>query len=237
MNQLKNWDNKTWLSSKKYIKYFNIFLLKQIRLNKDSKILDIGCGRGKIIGSLAAQLNLINKPVGIDTIRHKDLNQKINFLKTDAISYLKKNKKKYDLVLIKQTIHFIPTSKIKLLIDLCKKSLNKKGKLIIMTLETENNQIPCFALMKKELNKNLKKDKKMIEKIKKLLPKTVTKKFLYRVKISRLKYIEMIKNRYISTLLKLKSKEISNGVNEIKRSFKRNIKFLDVLICIRYTKY
>ena len=94
MNQLKNWDNKTWLSSKKYIKYFNIFLLKQIRLNKESKILDIGCGRGKIMGSLATQLNLINKPVGIDTIRHKDLNQKINFVKTDAVSYLKKNKKK-----------------------------------------------------------------------------------------------------------------------------------------------
>ena len=237
MNQLKNWDNKTWLSSKKYIKYFNIFLLKQTRLNKESKILDIGCGRGKIIGSLAAQLNFKNKPVGIDTVHHKDLNHRIDFVKTDAISYLKKNKKKYDLVLIKQTIHLIPISKIKLMIDLCKKSLNKKGKLIIMTLETENNQIPCFELMKKELDKNLKKDKKIIKKIKKFLPKIVTKKFLYRVEISKLKYIEMIQKRYISTLLKLNGKEISNGVNEIKRSFKKNIKFLDILICFKYTKY
>ena len=63
---LKNWDNKTWLSSKKYIKSFNNFLLKQIRLNRDSQILDIGCGRGKILGFLCSSLRLKNKPVGID---------------------------------------------------------------------------------------------------------------------------------------------------------------------------
>ena len=36
---------------------------------------------------------------------------------------------------------------------------------------------------------------------------------------------------------KLNGKEISNGINEIKKSFKKNIKFLDILICLRYTKY
>ena len=34
---LKNWDNKTWLSSKKYIQSFNNFLLKQVKLNRDLK--------------------------------------------------------------------------------------------------------------------------------------------------------------------------------------------------------
>ena len=53
MERLKNWDNKTWLSSKKYIYLFNNFILKETNLNKYSSILDIGCGRGKIIGSLA----------------------------------------------------------------------------------------------------------------------------------------------------------------------------------------
>ena len=49
MIPLKNWDNKTWLSSKKYIHSFNTFITKQVKLNKNSRILDIGCGRGKII--------------------------------------------------------------------------------------------------------------------------------------------------------------------------------------------
>ena len=50
MLSIKNWDNKTWISSTKYIQSFNNFLVKQKKLTKHSKILDIGCGRGKIMG-------------------------------------------------------------------------------------------------------------------------------------------------------------------------------------------
>ena len=74
---IKNWDNKTWLSSKRYIQSFNSFLLKQINLNKNSQILDIGCGRGKILGTLSSKLKLKNKPVGLDIINHKDKDKRI----------------------------------------------------------------------------------------------------------------------------------------------------------------
>ena len=37
MKKLKNWDNKTWLSSKKYISEFNKFLKNRINLNKNLK--------------------------------------------------------------------------------------------------------------------------------------------------------------------------------------------------------
>ena len=63
---LKNWDNKTWLSSTSYIKSFNKFLIKETKLNKNSEILDIGCGRGKILGNLTSKLRLAYKPIGID---------------------------------------------------------------------------------------------------------------------------------------------------------------------------
>ena len=90
---LKNWDNQTWLSSKKYIQSFNSFLLKQTTLNMNSHILDIGCGRGKILGSLSSRLKLKKKPVGIDIEIHRDRDKRINFKKIDAIKYLKSNKK------------------------------------------------------------------------------------------------------------------------------------------------
>ena len=41
MLSIKNWDNKTWISSIKYIQSFNNFLSKQKKLTKHSKILDI----------------------------------------------------------------------------------------------------------------------------------------------------------------------------------------------------
>ena len=50
---IKNWDNKTWLSSKDYINSFNKFLIKNININSKTKILDIECGRGNILGSLS----------------------------------------------------------------------------------------------------------------------------------------------------------------------------------------
>ena len=110
---LKNWDNKTWLSSTSYIKSFNNFLLKQIKLNKNSQILDIGCGRGKILGSLSSKLSLKRKPIGLDIVKHKDRDKRIIFKKIDALRFLKKNKKKFDLILLKQTIHLFKIKDIK----------------------------------------------------------------------------------------------------------------------------
>ncbi|GIR03619.1 MAG: hypothetical protein CM15mP13_2130 [Pseudomonadota bacterium] len=174
---LKNWDNKTWLSSKKYIKSFNNFLLKQIKLNRDSQILDIGCGRGKILGSLYSKLRLKNKPIGIDIEIHKDRDKRINFKKIDAIKYLKNNNKKFDLILIKQTIHLLKFKEIKRLIVLCKEKLKKGGKILIFSLETNQNEIPTFLLMKKKLKKSLNRDKKIITFISKLYPKPKKKNF------------------------------------------------------------
>ena len=110
---IKNWDNKTWLSSKGYIKSFNRFLIKKVKLNPKSTILDIGCGRGKILGSLSSILSLRDKPIGIDIINHKDKEKRIIYKKKNAISFLFKNKKKFDLILIKQTIHLLNLKEIK----------------------------------------------------------------------------------------------------------------------------
>jgi len=198
---LKNWDNKTWLSSNKYIKTFNNFLSKQIKLNRDSQILDIGCGRGKILGSLSSKLRLKNKPIGIDIEKHKDRDRRIHFKKINAIDFMKKNKKKFDLIMIKQTIHLLKFKEIKKLIYASKMQLNKNGKILILTLETSHNEIPTFLLMKRKLKKSLDRDKKIIQYISKLYPKNKNKRFSFKVKISRDKYTEMIKNRYISTLL------------------------------------
>ena len=229
---LKNWDNKTWLSSKKYIQSFNSFLLKQINLNKDSYILDIGCGRGKILGYLYSTLKLRNKPVGIDIERHADKDKRIHFKKIDALKYLKKNKIKFDLILIKQAIHFLKFEEIKKLISICKTKLNNKGKILIFTLDTSNNEIPSFALMKKKLKKSLDRDKKIIRLICRLNPGVKSKKFSFKVNITRKIYIKMIKNRYISTLLDLSLSEIFKGIDEIKRKYKKKLSFNDKLICL-----
>jgi len=236
MLSIKNWDNKTWISSTEYIKSFNNFLVKQKKLTKHSKILDIGCGRGKIMGSLSSKLKLINKPIGIDIENHKDFDKRITFKKTNAIKYLKNNKKKFDLILIKQTIHFFNLRDIKNVLRYSHASLEVDGIILILTLDTKNNEIPTFSLMKQKLNQSLKKDNLIWKKLLQLNIKKNITKFNFKVNVKKKIYLKMIKQRYISTLLKFSSLQISDGIDEINLKYKKKILFNDKLKCLMFTK-
>ena len=231
MKPLKNWDNKTWLSSEKYINSFNKFILKQVSLNKHSRILDIGCGRGKILGNLSNKLKLSKKPIGLDIENHKDKNKKIIFKKIDALSFVSKTKITFDLILIKQTIQLLKKKQAIKLLSICKDKLNPKGKIIILSLDSKKNEIPTFTLMKKKLLISLSKDEKLFNLILKNRAKMKVKKFTYEVKILKNKYLQMIRNRYISTLLDFTDKQINDGIIEIKNDYGNILKFKDRLIC------
>ena len=229
---IKNWDNKTWLSSKNYIKKFNSFLVKNIKLDSNSEILDIGCGRGKILGSLSSKLKLKNKPLGIDLINHKDKDKRIKFKKINALNFFLNNKKKFDLIIIKQTIHLFQLSEIKKILRLSKKNLTSRGKIFIFSLDINKNEIPTFKLMKNKLVKSLIRDKNIFNLIIKSNTMVIKKKFFYKVKITKKKYLIMIKNRYISTLLTFTNKELLEGLKEINIKYKKNMMFKDKLICL-----
>jgi cyclopropane fatty-acyl-phospholipid synthase-like methyltransferase len=231
MKPLKNWDNNTWLSSQKYINSFNQFILKQVKLNKNSRILDIGCGRGKILGNLSNKLRLSNKPIGLDIENHKDKNKKMIFKKIDALSFISKTKITFDLILIKQTIHLFKKKQVIKLLSLCKNKLNPNGKIIILSLDPNKNEIPTFSLMKKKLTISLNKDEKLFDLILKNQSKIIIKRFVYEVRILKTKYLQMIRNRYISTLLSISNKQIQNGIIEIKNDYGKFFKFKDRLIC------
>ena len=90
--------------------------------------------------------------------------------------------------------------------------------------------------MQKKLDQSHKKDEEIIFLIKKNLRKYKNFKFRFKVVIQRKYFIKMINNRFISCLITLSKKEISNGIKEIEQKFKSLIKFDDVLQCIIYKK-
>lgn len=232
MPQLKNWDNKTWLSSKEYIDSFVKFLIKNKKLNKDSNILDIGCGRGKILGKIKTKAKLRNKPIGIDLVNHKDKDRNIMFKKIDAFKFLRNNKIKFDLIIIKQTIHFFPLKDIPRLIKYCKNALNNNGKLMIFSINEKRTQIPTFSKMKKKLNYSLKKDTEIRKKILKNNKDTKFKIFDFHVKIKMSSYLNMIKQKYISVLLEFNKEELVKGMQEINLKYPKILRFLDSLNCV-----
>ena len=85
--------------------------------------------------------------------------------------------------------------------------------------------------MKKKLAISLSKDEKIFNLILKNESKVIVKKFIYEVRILKIKYLQMIKDRYISTLLNFTDKQIKNGIIEIKNDYGNLLKFKDRLIC------
>ena len=208
--------------------------LKKKKLNKNSRILDIGCSRGKIFGSMSRKLKLDNKPIGVDPVPHKDIDKSINFRNEDIFKFFKNNQNKFDLIMIKQTLHFFNKDKRKKLVKICKKNLNKDGVLIIFSLNTVNNEIPCFELMKQKLNRGLERDSRMLKSTCKILKTYKIDRFNFKVSISKNKYIEILKQKYISCLLNLTKDQITKGINEIMNIYPNKIIFEDILICIKY---
>ena len=139
MKNLKNWDKKTWLSSPEYTSSIINFLEKRVKFNKEIKILDIGCGRGKIISAFSKKYQMSNLPLGVDIVDHKNDTKKIKFIKINAVKYLIKTKEKFDLILFKQSIHFFKFEEIKKLLSFSKKNLNTNGKIMILALSPKQN--------------------------------------------------------------------------------------------------
>ncbi|MEK9953998.1 MAG: class I SAM-dependent methyltransferase [Pelagibacteraceae bacterium] len=234
MKQLKNWDSNTWLSTSQYINKFINFLSKVSPLSKNTAILDIGCGRGTIIAKLADRFAFIQKPIGIDIVKHKPQGKKIKLIKANALKYLRSSKQNFDLILIKQSIHFFNLKEVRQLILYAKKILNKNGRIVIFSLNTKVNEWPKFKSFRDKLKKSLKKDEKIIKLLKTIFKKFRISQFIYKVHLDKRYYLKMLKNRFTSCLLNFSNKELSEGVEEVDHNFKSKINFKDRLICLTY---
>ena len=85
--------------------------------------------------------------------------------------------------------------------------------------------------MKKKLKISLNKDEKLFNLILKNRTNMIVKKFTYEVQVLKTKYLQMIRNRYISTLLNFTNEQIKAGIIEIKNDYGNILKFKDRLIC------
>ena len=94
----------------------------------------------------------------IDVVKNINLKKNVIFVKNNALNYLKKTNRNFDVILIKQTIHFFKKNQINLLLNYSKLKLSSKGKILIFSLKAKDNQIPCFKKMKNKLISSLKKD-------------------------------------------------------------------------------
>ena len=119
------------------------YLRHWLPVEKDARIIDLGCGEGRIL-YLLKQMGYTNV-VGVDISESqlqiaRQINNKV--VKADILEYLKNTADKYDLILSLDVIEHLQKSEALEFLELCQVQLNDHGRLI---LQTPNASSPFFG--------------------------------------------------------------------------------------------
>ncbi len=113
------------ISSKRGLNIYDFF--------KDKQILDLGCGTGEFLNNYH---ELGSVCTGVDVIKNFQIKnkQKFHLIKTNFQTYLKKNKKKYDVVFLFEFLEHLSIDERKNLFNTLSKILNSDGLIFLSTL-------------------------------------------------------------------------------------------------------
>lgn len=224
-----NWDRSSWLSSKEYFAKLSNQLIKSLDLHEEIKILDVGCGRGYLLRSLANKANLINIPFGVEPVKHEGpIPHHIKIINSSINSFLDNNNIKFDVVILKQVLHLLNQNEREYFYYKVKKHLNDNAKIVFIHMN-DQTEIPQFPIMKNRLKKSLNSHQYLSEELIKNFKLLKIDNFNYDVNISSKEYLEMIRNKYISVILDLNEEEIEKGIEFIKKHYPNQLSFKDTL--------
>lgn len=224
-----NWDRSSWLSSKEYFAKLSNQLIKSLDLHEEIKILDVGCGRGYLLRSLANKANLINIPFGVEPVKHEGpIPHHIKIINSSINSFLDNNNIKFDVVILKQVLHLLNQNEREYFYYKVKKHLYDNAKIVFIHMN-DQTEIPQFPIMKNRLKKSLNSHQYLSEELIKNFKLLKIDNFNFNVNISSKEYLEMIRNRYISVILDLNEEEIEKGIEFIKKHYPNQLSFKDTL--------
>ena len=224
-----NWDRSSWLSSKEYFAKLSNQLIKSLDLHEEIKILDVGCGRGYLLRSLANKANLINIPLGVEPVKHEGpIPHHIKIINSSINSFLDNNNIKFDVVILKQVLHLLNQNEREYFYYKVKKHLYDNAKIVFIHMN-DQTEIPQFPIMKNRLKKSLNSHQYLSEELIKNFKLLKIDNFNYNVNISSKEYLEMIRNKYISVILDLNEEEIEKGIKFIKKNYPNQLSFKDTL--------
>jgi 2-polyprenyl-3-methyl-5-hydroxy-6-metoxy-1,4-benzoquinol methylase len=224
-----NWDRSSWLSSKEYFEELSSQLIEFLDIREEKKILDVGCGRGHLLESLANKVNFIHKPIGVEPVKHENtISQRIEIINSSINFFFQNNNSKFDLVILKQVLHLLNSNEREYFYQEIKKYLNNNGQIVFIHMNNQT-EIPQFPLMGNKLKLSIDSHHLLLEELNKNFKLLNIQNFTYSVKISLDEYLTMITNRYMTVLLDFNEEEIKEGIAFIKQNYSNHLSFNDTL--------
>ncbi len=228
-----NWDNDTWISSDEYVDYTAKFLLDELNIHSASRLLDVGCGRGKICAAVADQAGLSVPMDAVDisdSILDAPETDRVNFHQVDVLKFLNNNReKRYGGVIMKQMFHLLPEEMREEVLIQIKNCLKQGGRAAILAMPTHSN-LPMFqkgaAIFEREVFP--------LDDVLKLGTQcgfnTRISVFEFKVNIAKSDYFDLLKRRFMSNLRTLSDQDILQGIEELDSIYQNeNLTFIDKL--------
>jgi ubiquinone/menaquinone biosynthesis C-methylase UbiE len=141
--------HKRWAGTKKGPFQSTKELFKLTKLEKDSKILDLGCGTGAIVNDLSSKIGSNGLVVGIDSsitaikiAKKQNSKKNVTFVNSDAETF--HFKEKFDLVTCQYALFFFPNSQKAL--RNAKKFMKCKATLAV-TVHGQKENVPFFGVI------------------------------------------------------------------------------------------
>lgn len=238
-NLSKNYDD-LWEYSKDFIEFISGNISKYLELKSTDIFLDLGCGTGlftkEIYNQISFEKPVICSDISKDMLSYFPDSKKYKCISMDAVEF-SFQPFSFDKILIKEMIHHLNEKQQETLIDNLFDRLNNGGKflLILLPLTLE------YPLFKTALDKHkeLQPDYMILANLfEEAGFQTEINMVKYPLNLSKSKYFQMVKNRYMSLLSSFTDLEIEKGLNEMEEKYINinNLAFNDVFVFITGTK-
>jgi len=215
-----NWDRNSWAVWPAYLRACATAVCAELRLDRSSTVLDIGCGRARLTAVIADELAVETPIEGVDispTIAEAAPNPRLVLHQIDAVRYLATQADaKYDGILLKQVIHCLPPDARIELLRAMRRTLKSSGRAAILIMPPTPS-IPLFpeagaAFLSEQL------DYRDLAALARTLDFEVElDTFSYPITMPRAQYEALLRERFVSNLRNLTDREIEAGIAWLRR--------------------
>jgi ubiquinone/menaquinone biosynthesis C-methylase UbiE len=223
--------------SNDYINYFTNSIVEQLPVDSDETIVELGAGTGIFAREILQQVPSVHM-ICVDNsgdMLGQSNDRRMQLICQDAVAFSLTGIS-YDKLYMKEFIHHIGKDDRKTMFNGIWHQLKKDGSVLIL-MEPGRLNYPLFA---EALDRFENKQPSRLEIIKELELAGFTTSFnviSYPINISKAKYIDMVRKRYMSILESFTDDELATGIKSINESHKNDdLEYLEIFYCIRGIK-
>jgi len=223
--------------SNDYINYFTNSIVEQLPVNNDETIVELGAGTGIFAREILRRVPSVHM-ICVDNSEEmlgQSNDRRMQLICQDAVAFSLTGIS-YDKLYMKEFIHHIGKDDRKTMFNGIWHQLKNNGSVLIL-MEPGRLNYPLFAEALDRFESNQPSRSEIVTALEVAGFTTSFSVISYPINLTKAKYIQMVRDRYMSVLESFTDDELENGIASIDKSHKNDeLEFLEIFYCIRGIK-